>query len=80
LSKLGGIELELVLSSKHERIMRNDYTVTFKNLVLQLPSTRQRIHFVRCPVGPSILQRHCGHQLSGPSARALRWRGPTTPQ
>jgi transposase len=49
-SKLAGIELELVLSSKHERIVRNDNTVTFKNLILQLPATRHRIHFVRCPV------------------------------
>jgi len=48
--KLAGVELELVLSSKHERIVRNDNTVTFKHLILQLPSTRQRIHFVRCPV------------------------------
>ena len=48
--KLGGIELELVLSSKHERVVRNDNTITFKNLILQLPSTRYRIHFVRCPV------------------------------
>jgi transposase len=48
--KLAGIELELVLSSKYERVVRNDNTVTFKNLVLQLPSTRQRMHFVRCPV------------------------------
>src|SRR5947209_20304298 len=48
--KLAGVELELVLSSKHERVVRNDNTVTFKNLILQLPSTRQRIHFVRCPV------------------------------
>jgi transposase len=48
--KLAGIELELVLSSKHERVVRNDNTVTFKNLILQLPSTRQRVHFVRCPV------------------------------
>ncbi len=48
--KLAGVELELVLSSKHERIVRNDNTVTFKNLILQLPPTRQRIHFVRCPV------------------------------
>jgi transposase len=48
--KLGGIELELVLSSQHERVVRNDNTITFKNLILQLPSTRQRIHFVRCPV------------------------------
>ena len=48
--KLASIELELVLSSKHERVVRNDNTVTFKNLILQLPSTRQRLHFARCPV------------------------------
>jgi transposase len=48
--KLAGIELELVLSSQHERVVRNDNTITFKNLILQLPSTRHRIHFVRCPV------------------------------
>lgn len=48
--KLAGIELDLMLSSKYERVVRNDNTVTFKNLMLQLPSTRQRIHFVRCPV------------------------------
>ena len=48
--KLAGIELELVLSSKHERVVRNDNTITFKTLILQLPSTRHRIHFVRCPV------------------------------
>jgi len=39
-----------VLSAKHERIARNDNTVVFRNLILQLPTTRQRIHFVRCPV------------------------------
>jgi hypothetical protein len=48
--KLAGIELELLLSSRYERVVRNDNTVTFKNLTLQLPSTRHRIHFVRCPV------------------------------
>ena len=48
--KLAGIELELVLSSKHERIVRNDNTITFKNLILQLPTTRHRSHFVRCPI------------------------------
>jgi transposase len=48
--KLPGLELELVLSIKHERVVRNDNTVTFKNLILQLPLTRHRLHFVRCPV------------------------------
>jgi hypothetical protein len=48
--KLAGVELELVLSARHERIVRNDNTVVFQNLVLQLPPSRQRAHFVRCPV------------------------------
>ena len=30
--------------------MRNDNTLSFQGLCLQLPSTRQRLHFVRCPV------------------------------
>ena len=48
--KLTGVKLDLMLSSKYERIVRNDNTVTFKNLILQLPTARYRIHFVRCPV------------------------------
>ena len=48
--KLAGIELELVLSSKHERVVRNDNTVAFHGLTLQLPATRYRNHFVRCAV------------------------------
>lgn len=36
--------------AKHERTVRNDNTVVFQNFTLQLPTTRQRIHFVRCPV------------------------------
>jgi hypothetical protein len=48
--KLCGIELELLLSSRYERVVRNDNTLSFQGLCLQLPSTRQRLHFVRCPV------------------------------
>jgi len=48
--KLGAIELELLLSSKHERIVRNDNTVAFHAMVLQLPASRYRAHFVRCAV------------------------------
>jgi hypothetical protein len=58
--RLPGVELELVLSSKHERVVRNDNTVTFKNLILQLPSTRQRLHFVRCPV---LVHQFSNHSL-----------------
>jgi hypothetical protein len=48
--KLVGVDLRLVLSAHHERVVRNDSTVTFGALTLQLPPTRWRRHFVRCPV------------------------------
>src|SRR5262249_20145083 len=48
--KLAGIELELVLSAREERVVRHDNTVGFHNLILQLPPSRHRAHFVRCPV------------------------------
>ena len=47
---MAGIDLELLLSAKHERTVRNDNTVTFRGVTLQLPTTRERMHFVRCPV------------------------------
>jgi len=48
--RLDGLGLELLLSSRYERVVRNDNTVTFKSLILQLPQTKHRIHFARCPV------------------------------
>lgn len=49
-TSLKGIALDLLLSIQHDRVVRKDNTVQFDNLVLQLPATRDRIHFVRCPV------------------------------
>ena len=48
--KLVGVDLRLVLSAQHERIVRNDSTVSFGPLTLQLPPTKWRRHYVRCPV------------------------------
>jgi hypothetical protein len=45
-----GLDLELLLSVQHDRVVRNDSTVAFNRLVLQLPPTRHRPHYVRCPV------------------------------
>jgi hypothetical protein len=45
-----GMDLSLLLSIQHDRIVRNDNTVIFRNLILQLCSTPSRLHFVRCPV------------------------------
>jgi transposase len=45
-----GIDLRLVLSAQHDRIVRNDSTVQFGSRTLQLPPTRGRPHYVRCPV------------------------------
>jgi hypothetical protein len=45
-----GVDLRLVLSPRHERIVGNDSTVRFESLVLQLPPTQEPLHYVRCPV------------------------------
>ena len=47
---LAGIDLKLLLSVQQERIVRNDNTVTYKNVILQIPERPERIHYVRCPV------------------------------
>jgi hypothetical protein len=47
---LAGIDLKLLLSIQHERIVRNDNTVTYNNITLQIPQTDRRLHYVRCPV------------------------------
>jgi transposase len=48
--KLVGLDLRLLLSAQHERVVRNDSTVVFGSLTLQLPRRRERAHYVRCPV------------------------------
>lgn len=47
---LDGVDVELLFSIQHERIVQNDNTVAFKNMALQLDASRHRLHFVRCPV------------------------------
>jgi hypothetical protein len=47
---LHGLELDLLLSIQHERTVGNDSTVSIDGLVLQLPPTPHRLHYVRCPV------------------------------
>jgi hypothetical protein len=47
---LARLNLELLLSVQHERIVRKDSTVTFETMVLQLPPTKDRLHYVRCAV------------------------------
>lgn len=48
--KLAGLELDLVLAEQHTRVVEKDNTLSFEALRLQLPSTSQRAHFVRCEV------------------------------
>ncbi len=45
-----GVDLDLLLSVQHKRVVRNDSTVTFNRLILQLPRLRGRPHYARCPV------------------------------
>lgn len=47
---LVGMNLELLLSVQHERIVQRDNTVSFERMSLQLSPTKARDHFVRCPV------------------------------
>jgi transposase len=59
-TRLVGIDLKLLLSVQEERIVRNDNTVTFQGTVLQIPPSRNRPHFVRCPV---TVHRFVDHAL-----------------
>jgi hypothetical protein len=47
---IAGMDLELLLSSQHERVVRGDSTVAFEGLTLQLPASPDRRQFARCPV------------------------------
>ena len=47
---LRGLNLDLLLSVQHQRVVQNDSTVSLDGLKLQLPRTRTRAHYVRCPV------------------------------
>jgi hypothetical protein len=47
---LVGVDLELLLSAHHDRVVRNDSTVSFRSQTLQLPPSAERPHYVRCPV------------------------------
>lgn len=47
---LTGVDLDLLLSSQHGRIVRGDNTVSFEGLGPQLPASAERRQFARCPV------------------------------
>ena len=49
-TSMKGLDIELLLSVQHERHVRNDNTVQFETLALQLQPSPTRPHFVRCPV------------------------------
>lgn len=49
-TSLAGVDLDLLLTAQHQRMVRNDNTVVFNNLELQLPASKVRISFAKCPV------------------------------
>src|SRR5207253_6597640 len=49
-SALTDIDLELLVSAQHERIVQKDNTVVFERLFLQLAPSPERMHYARCPV------------------------------
>ncbi len=74
---LGKLDLELLLSVQEERVVRNDSTVTFDGVVLQLPASGDRPHYVRCPVlvhqflNGTLGVSHCGKLLGTFTATGL---------
>jgi hypothetical protein len=49
-TSLAGLDLDLLVSIQHERVVGNDNCVRFDRLLLQLPASSSRAHFARCPV------------------------------
>src|SRR5438128_2709405 len=49
-ARIDGLDLELLASIHHQRIVRNDNTVLCDNFILQLPATKSRPHHARCEV------------------------------
>jgi hypothetical protein len=47
---LASVDLELLVSEQHERIVQKDNTVVFERLHLQLPASDERISYARCVV------------------------------
>lgn len=47
---VAGLDLELLLSLQHDRVVQKDNTVSFERMGLQLPPQPDRAHLVRCPV------------------------------
>jgi hypothetical protein len=44
------VDLDMLLSAQHERVVLNDGTVVYDGMILQLPPGKDRIHYTRCPV------------------------------
>ena len=49
-TSLGRLDVRLLVSAQHERIVQKDNTVVFERLFLQLPPSPDRMHYARCPV------------------------------
>jgi hypothetical protein len=47
---LVGLDLKLLVSIHHDRVVQKDNTVVFERLFLQLPPGKDRRQYVRCPV------------------------------
>jgi len=73
--KLLGIDVDLLLSTRHERVVRNDNTVTFNRTVLQIPADKNRPHYVRCPV--VVHELPDGRLAVAYQGRPLAFYGPT---
>ena len=46
---VGGNLLD-ILSIQEERVVRNDNTISYNNVILQIPKSKHRYHYVKCKV------------------------------
>lgn len=55
---IGGARLEDTLCIKEERVVKNDNTVSYKGRILQIGSSENRVHYVKCKV--DVIERTDG--------------------
>jgi len=79
-TRLAGIDVTLLVSVQHDRVVANDNTVVFGKLTLQLPRLRDRLHLARCPVlVHELLDDSLGVSFSGKLIARFNRQGAALP-
>ncbi len=79
-TRLAGIDVTLLVSVQHDRVVANDNTIVFGKLTLQLPRLRDRLHLARCPVlVHELLDDSLGVSFSGKLIARFNRQGAALP-